>query len=267
MKKKKILTPNSNSKTPKTSFRNRLYESINSVTSTLKIVGLILAVSLLLYPKDLHSQDKKAEPAKDKPATVQIDAKNAVAQAESRKGTFNFEKKKEIELDISKLPKVSLNEIQVLDFKTQTQHKDIRMPDYESFEGYYTTVSVDFFDRGDGKVHGLAAHLMNCKSPGCNPGPIDKVLVVAAEGKLIGNVDLTLLNDAYKQRTGKEMIYAKIVVDHHMDKEEGELVDLMVVPINKPNQEINGDALLLWVSYKVELGALSRRHILYIENQ
>ncbi len=267
MKKKKVLIPDSVSKTPKTSFRNKLYESIKDVTSTLKIAGLIFAVSLLLYPKDLSAEDKKTGPIKDKPAVMQMDTTNAVAQAESEKGTFTFAKNKpEIELDISKLPKVSLNEIRILDFQTQTQYKDIRMPDYESFEEYHTSVSVDFFDRGDGKVHGLAAHLMNCKSPGCN-ATYDKLLVVAAEGKLIDNVDLNLLNDAYKQLTGKEMIYAKIVVEHHMDGKEGELTDLMVVPVDKPNQEIKAGAIMLWVSYKVKLEALSRCHILYIDEQ
>ena len=267
MKKKKVLIPDSVSKTPKTSFRNKLYESIKDVTSTLKIAGLIFAVSLLLYPKDLSAEDKKTGPIKDKPAVMQMDTTNAVAQAESEKGTFTFAKNKpEIELDISKLPKVSLNEIRILDFQTQTQYKDIRMPDYESFEEYYTSVSVDF-DREGNFVntdnHGLAAHLLICKSPGCALG-MDAALSIAANGEVIGGADLTPLAKLYKQVTGKEMIYAKLLVETGLDTKKGPYLQLIVVPIDKPNGEIKGGIPIVVVPYIIKDNSVRLEHIFFV---
>ncbi len=252
MKQRQNKIIESKLQTPRPSFTKKLLDSTKNISSLLKTAGLILAVSFLLYPRDSYSEDKKVEPVNNQITVAQVDKTNVVNTVSQIVPAQTD--KSEI---INKLPKVSLKEMQALDFKTMTQYKDIRLPDCESFDYYTTSVSVDFFDRGDGKVHGLAAHYHMCKSTGCfGAGASDKAIVVASDGRAIDKVDLTPLSDMYKELTGKELIYAKIVVEHSIYKDQGELVELMIVPVDKPGQEIKAGSIMLWTAYSLKTDAL-----------
>ena len=194
----------------------------NSMHSTSHIARAFAAVAGLLASAPLIAR------ADERPVAV---ARNdATSQATSAR------------VDTSKLPRVSLVEIRRLD--TESRKYKIDKLSGETSSGYGESYGVPLETGGR-----LFASVSICPSDkNCGKGPNKYADIYAqgvpgikkehALGTLISVVDLTELDAYYKLRTGKEMRYARLVIEKGVDPEVGNYTQITVVPVENPTAEI-----------------------------
>ena len=205
--------------------------------------GLLLSTLTAFNTPNARAEDNK---------TAAVAAQTVVAQ---NKQTYKCDdedyrgcSREELKQKYNSLSKLSLSDMQRFAAETRKKYQDgVVFYDFENQTMFFSKVFCRWENGG------LVADVLFCRVDKCGGGIKDnKSFGLEATGDVWGHEDLEKqLEPLYKLVTGKELRYARLVIDEGADA-YGRYVGITVVPVDEPKGEIKAGIPMLGFSYYID---------------
>jgi len=207
--------------------------------------GLLLSTLTAFNTPNARAEDNK---------TAAVAAQTVVAQNNQ---TYKCDKtdyrgctKEQLEQKYKTLSRFSLEDMQKFAAETRKKYQDgVLFSDIENGPIFSTGVFYRWMNGG------LRAFVGLCSSEKCHGYfTHNKFFTMDTSDKVVEYVDLEeQLEPLYKLVTGKELRYARLVIDEGYDNEVGaHYVGITVVPVDRPGGEIKAGTPMLAFTYYIE---------------
>ncbi len=153
--------------------------------------------------------------------------------------------------EVNNLPVVSIKELEDLDAKTEPLRKQYGATDTITNYGYnYFTQELQI--PIEGKNWRVTAISVLATIGWDGKGTRNDIIVTMPDkyGKEAGVMDeLAVISEIYKQRTGNEMKYVRIIAEYGRDSEVGDYINIHIIPVETPDGKIKGGVVGMYTSY------------------